>query len=572
MRKISILILILLFSQPVYAQSPIVLGATNTFKIDITDPTNYPKTGVVLADVNFEFACSGDAFTATNETGDTLTQGDATDEPGRYWYTSNDTLTGCGTGDELQVCVSGTNISGRCTTYRVIAAEIGQVTGMNADTVTASAIAVGAITSSEAPNLDAAISTRATNDGVVTSVSGTASSGTTTTLVDAARTEADTDYWKDSCLLITSGTVAGQMRRISAFNATTDTITVDTAFTQAISTNTYIILRTSLCSAGGGTADWTTVEKENIRDALGVTGTKTAASGGQLQTVKTKTDQLTFTVANQVDSNDITKTGYSILATDKDTFVNLLYDELTSEARTAGSYGQLFKDDINATIGSRMPSSYWCNGAGICSAPTDIGVWNRVDASISDRLSTSQFNTKIPNNLSVNVNGRIGLDLDNTEGTISAAEWSQGAADLVWSSATRSLTLYSDSSGVTTLLTRVPSALSLTAGNVHTHTKASDPTVMMNYADVSAATSGSSFTIATPTDFQGNAITMTTDFLKNRLIKAYTNGGAPCNVNGQGGWVNTVTVGGVVTLDTTTTGSGFTATPSITNCGIIWSP
>lgn len=72
-------------------------------------------------------------------------------------------------------------------------------------------------------------------------VNGTADSGSTTTLVDAVRTEADTDYWKGAWLVITSGTINGQMRKISAFNFTTDTITVDRAFTQAVGTNTYEI-------------------------------------------------------------------------------------------------------------------------------------------------------------------------------------------------------------------------------------------------------------------------------------------------------------------------------------------
>ena len=50
-----------------------------------------------------------------------------------------------------------------------------------------------------------------------------------------------------------------------------------------------------LVSGGGGSSDWTSGEKENIRDALGVNGTKTTASGGQLQTTK---DQATIAAQN----------------------------------------------------------------------------------------------------------------------------------------------------------------------------------------------------------------------------------------------------------------------------------
>lgn len=71
---------------------------------------------------------------------------------------------------------------------------------------------------------------------------GTADSGSTTTMVDAARTEADTDYWKGMFIRFTSGTVTDQVRLITAFTPATDTITFSPATTQAVATNTYEIL------------------------------------------------------------------------------------------------------------------------------------------------------------------------------------------------------------------------------------------------------------------------------------------------------------------------------------------
>lgn len=70
---------------------------------------------------------------------------------------------------------------------------------------------------------------------------GTADSGSTTTMVDAARTEADTDYWKDAMIVFTSGNLAGQARHIISFDASTDTITFVPATTQAVSTHDYEI-------------------------------------------------------------------------------------------------------------------------------------------------------------------------------------------------------------------------------------------------------------------------------------------------------------------------------------------
>ena len=82
----------------------------------------------------------------------------------------------------------------------------------------------------------------AEGDGAGPSVSGTADSGSTTTLVDSALTQADDDHWIGSIVRFTSGTISGQARLITDFDASTDTITFTPATTSAVSTNTYQIL------------------------------------------------------------------------------------------------------------------------------------------------------------------------------------------------------------------------------------------------------------------------------------------------------------------------------------------
>jgi len=71
---------------------------------------------------------------------------------------------------------------------------------------------------------------------------GTSDSGTTTTMVDAARTEADTDYWKGLWIRFTSGNISGQTRLITGFTPASDTITFAPVTTQAVGTHTYEIL------------------------------------------------------------------------------------------------------------------------------------------------------------------------------------------------------------------------------------------------------------------------------------------------------------------------------------------
>ena len=71
-------------------------------------------------------------------------------------------------------------------------------------------------------------------------IGGTADSGSTTTTVDSERTEAD-DYWNNAYILFTSGPNDGLSRRITDFNATTDTITHE-AFPSAVAEgDTYLL-------------------------------------------------------------------------------------------------------------------------------------------------------------------------------------------------------------------------------------------------------------------------------------------------------------------------------------------
>jgi hypothetical protein len=70
---------------------------------------------------------------------------------------------------------------------------------------------------------------------------GTSGSNTATSFLSNF-TEATDDYWKDSLLLFTSGTLAGQLKKVSAYNGTTKFITVSSAFTGIPSSGDRFIL------------------------------------------------------------------------------------------------------------------------------------------------------------------------------------------------------------------------------------------------------------------------------------------------------------------------------------------
>lgn len=117
--------------------------------------------------------------------------------------------------DNIQTRLPAALVSGRMDS---------SVGAMAADTVTASAIAADAVTE------------------IRSVVSGTADGGSTTTLIDAARTEGD-DYWVSSVLLITSGANAGLTRLILGFNSAADSFQFEEPFPSIIVAGvTYEIL------------------------------------------------------------------------------------------------------------------------------------------------------------------------------------------------------------------------------------------------------------------------------------------------------------------------------------------
>lgn len=74
-------------------------------------------------------------------------------------------------------------------------------------------------------------------------IAGTATGGTTTTLIDTNKLTHADDYWAEATVLLTSGTNNGLERRISAFAASTSTCTLYSAATAAIANNDTYELR-----------------------------------------------------------------------------------------------------------------------------------------------------------------------------------------------------------------------------------------------------------------------------------------------------------------------------------------
>ena len=79
--------------------------------------------------------------------------------------------------------------------------------------------------------------------------------GSTTTLIDAALDEADTDYWNGAEIVFLSGTLDGQTACVTGFNTTTDTLTFSPAVTQSVSGHTYVINANAACKVNDQIAE-----------------------------------------------------------------------------------------------------------------------------------------------------------------------------------------------------------------------------------------------------------------------------------------------------------------------------
>lgn len=72
---------------------------------------------------------------------------------------------------------------------------------------------------------------------------GVADSGTLVTMVDAALTQADTNYWgHDVAIVFTSGNIAGEVACVTAFDAAADKITFTPPVSQAVGIQSYVLV------------------------------------------------------------------------------------------------------------------------------------------------------------------------------------------------------------------------------------------------------------------------------------------------------------------------------------------
>lgn len=259
------------------------------------------------------------------------------------------------------------------------------------DAITAAKIATGAV-DADALATDAVTEITDATKVALGVVSGTADSGTTTTMVDAALTQADNDYWKGSTVVFTSGTISGQARLITGFNAASDTVTFAPPTTKAVGTNTYIIVPAARVDV-------------ELWDGSAVN----ALSSGRVDVT-----------VGAMQADTITASALATSAVDE--LVDATWDEATSGHSTAGTTGKALTDAGSAgdPWSTALPGAYGAGTAGNI-------VGNNLNATVSSRLPTANI-TLSGGAVTVGTNNdKTGYSLAN--GAITAAVVATGAID-----------------------------------------------------------------------------------------------------------------------------------------------
>lgn len=231
--------------------------------------------------------------------------------------------------------------------------------------------------------------------------SGTADSGTTTTMVDAARTEADADYWKGRMIVFTSGNVSGQCAIITDFVTATDTFTFAPPLTQAVTTQTYVILP--------GVSVWDdTLAEHLISGSTGAALNAAGAAGDPWSTAlpgaygagtagKIVGDNINTTISSR-SSHSAADVWAVTTRTLSAAGVQAIWDALTSALTTVGSIGKLIVDNLNATISSRSSHSaadVWASATRLLTAGTNIVLAKGTGVTGFNDLSAAQVNTEV---------------------------------------------------------------------------------------------------------------------------------------------------------------------------------
>lgn len=218
----------------------------------------------------------------------------------------------------------------------------------------------------------------------------------------------------------------------------------------------------SLHESVAGSASWTSSEKEQIRDALGIDGDKTTATGGQVQSIETKIDTVD-TVVDGIDSkvdtaqsdlDTITGSDGAILATTQP-YLNpaVAGDEmnLADNAITSGKYDEITafpikQDDSGSSAIARV-------GADEDTLETISDQIDGVQTSVDGIQNNTRFVATIPGNMVIPESGntmyRLTSHFYDSDGNMEDPDNNEIAVVFKTVGGTSKVSFYDDSAATT---------------------------------------------------------------------------------------------------------------------------
>lgn len=188
----------------------------------------------------------------------------------------------------------------------------------------------------------------------------------------------------------------------------------------------FVTLRIAV--SGGGEADWTLGEREQLRHRLGIDGTKATPA------------------TSNPNLGDVTMTQLAINSSGTIGKVPL---KLTSNAST----------NLVEMLDSSEAITYGFTSVGALSADIDGGMSGNVAGNIDGKVLGGGVGTITGTGVQAQLPDDAITSAKIQDGAFTAAKFAAGAFDAVWSVAARTLTSISDSAGITTLLTRITGLL-----------------------------------------------------------------------------------------------------------------
>ncbi|MEO7716348.1 MAG: hypothetical protein ABIY70_09090 [Capsulimonas sp.] len=333
--------------------------------------------------------------------------------------------------------------------------------------------------------------------GLTTANFGTAQTGSSTTLTLAVGASATTDLYKGDYIAITGGTGAGQARTITGYVGGTLvatvsrpwTVTPDSSSVYAVIMNPHPALDANLAVTAGTVGDKTGYTASTVTDKTGYSVSTITDKTGYSLTV---TPPTVAAIRAEMDANSTQFVAINAQTTAAQQQANVIA-ALVAQGYTVTRAAKLDNADVaTSTRNSVTPPTVTQIRQEMDTNSTKLG---NLDATMSSRLASSAYTappttSQIASTILVTPAQKIVTDINGFVTTSNPVSGGSAVTEAsIWAYGSRTLTAQSDSSGISTLLSRIPGTVQPQTGDAYARIGA--PAGASIAVDIAAGTSAS---------------------------------------------------------------------------------